>query len=181
MTILDKTIEIINHINRRVGHAVAWLTLGVVLVQVLVVLLRYVFSIGFIWMQETVLYLHGLIFLLGAGYTLMFDRHVRVDILYRGGTARYRALVDLVGGTFLLIPLCIATVWLSATYVVSSWSVLEGSGAIGGLPLVFVLKSAIWIFATLLGLQGVIMVLRALRFLTGSGNAYAANVSGADE
>jgi TRAP-type mannitol/chloroaromatic compound transport system permease small subunit len=75
-------IRIINLINRVIGETVSWLTLLMVLVTVLVVVLRYGFNIGFIWMQESVRFMYSAVFLLCAGYTLFKDKHVRVDVLY---------------------------------------------------------------------------------------------------
>ncbi len=155
----------IDGLNEYVGRGVAWLALIMVLVQFAVVIMRYVFSIGFIPMQELIWYLHGTLFMAGAGYTLLHDGHVRVDILYGEASARKKALIDMIGALFFLIPLCILTLWLSWSYIINSWRTFEGSTEISGLPAIFLLKTMIWVFAVLLGLQGVSMVIRGLEKL----------------
>ena len=158
----------IDALNRRAGHAAAWLALALVLTQFAVVVLRFVFGIGFIFLQESVWYLHGILFMLGAGYTLLQDAHVRVDVFYRGAGPRRQALVDFLGTLFLLLPMTVLILALSFGYVLDSWYnfslgkwVLEGSTELSGLPLIFLLKTVIWLFAILLGLQGLSMALRA--------------------
>lgn len=161
MNRLARIADVIDRVNDRAGRAVAWLLLAMVLVQFAVVVLRYVFAIGFVPAREAIWYMNGIVFMLGAGYTLLHDGHVRVDVFYREASPRTRAMVDLAGAILFLVPLCIATVWLSWPYVTSSWRVLEGSTEYSGLPLIFLLKTVIWVFALLLGLQGVAMAIRA--------------------
>ncbi len=174
MSHLDVIIRRIDALNQWTGRAIAWAMLAMVLVQFLVVILRYVFSVGFISMQESILYLHGIVFLIGSGFTLLHDGHVRVDIFYREAGPRYRALVDLLGSMFLLLPFCAVIFWLSYGYIMNSWLVLEGSPEASGLPLVFLLKSVIWIFAILLGLQGIALGLRAFQTIAGERTSYSA-------
>ncbi|GAB6042508.1 TRAP transporter small permease subunit [Endothiovibrio diazotrophicus] len=149
------------------GRAVSWLTLGMVLVTFAIVVLRYVFSLGWIAMQESVLYMHALVFLLGAAFTLRREGHVRVDIFYRKLGPGGRAVVDLAGSLLLLLPVCIFLFWVSWEYVATSWALKEGSREAGGLPGVFLLKSAILVMAALLILQGLSQVLRSLLTLAG--------------
>ena len=163
-----------DRLNARVGHWVAWATLALVLVQFLVVVLRFVFAVGFVPLQESVWYLHGTLFMLGAGYTLMRDEHVRVDVFYRDAPPRRKAWVDLAGALFLLLPVVVATFLLSFHYVLASWYnlntgqwVLQGSTELSGLPLNFALKTVIWLFAGLLFVQGLAMAIKALLFLRG--------------
>jgi TRAP-type mannitol/chloroaromatic compound transport system permease small subunit len=125
-----------------------------VLLTLLLVVLRYVFSEGAIALQEAVVYLHGTLFLLGIPYALQQDDHVRVDVLSSRLGARGRAIVDAVGHLLLLIPLCLTILYLSLPYVAASWRVLEGSSEVGGLPLVFLLKSLLPLMALLTLLQG---------------------------
>lgn len=172
---LKRIIDVIDLINRAVGRTVAWLALFMALIQFTVVILRYVFAIGFIPVQESIWYLHGILFMAGAGYTLMNDGHVRVDVFYRTAPARVRALVDLWGSALFLIPLCVLTVILSWGYVLNSWRILESSAEASGLPLIFALKTVIWVFAILLGLQAVALAARALRYLRGEDGHYNAS------
>ncbi|MDX1604677.1 MAG: TRAP transporter small permease subunit [Candidatus Competibacterales bacterium] len=166
MASLIRRLEAVNAV---LGRTVAWLALAMVLLQFAIVILRYVFSVGFIALQESVWYLHGLLFMLGAGYTLLRDEHVRIDVIYREASIRYRAWVDLLGVLLLLLPVCGAILWLSWNYVLNAWRTLEGSTELSGLPLIFLLKTVVLVFAVLLSLQGLALALRALRVLTGAG------------
>jgi TRAP-type mannitol/chloroaromatic compound transport system permease small subunit len=145
-----------------VGNTTAWLALGLVLVTFAVVVLRYLFQLGWIAMQESILYLHATLFLLGAAYTLKNDGHVRVDIFYRGFSAGRKALVDLLGSLLLLLPVCSFLLWVSWDYVAAAWALREASGEAGGLPYVYLLKTLIPLAALLLILQGVSQALASL-------------------
>lgn len=158
--------DAIDRLNERVGHAVAWLALGIVLLQFALVVARYVFSFSHPGLSEAVFYQHGLLFMLAAGYTALHDENVRIDLIYGRATPRQRALIDLFGGLFLLLPVCLATAWYSANYVINAWEVLEGSNESAGLPLIFLLKTAIWAFAALLGLQGLSLIIRNVLLLS---------------
>jgi TRAP-type mannitol/chloroaromatic compound transport system permease small subunit len=151
--------RVIDSFNDACGRAIAWLTLGMVLTQFAVVILRYVFEIGWIAMQESILFMHALVFLLGAAYTLRHEGHVRVDIFYRRLSRRSQALVDVFGTLLLLLPVCGYIFWSSWGYVTDSWGLLEGSRESGGLPGVFLLKTSILLMAGLLSLQGLSMLL----------------------
>lgn len=160
-------VQRLDAINEYTGRVVAWLALAMVLVQFIVVILRYVFSVGFIPLQESVWYMHGLLFMLGAGYTLLRDQHVRVDILYRDASPRYQALVDLFGVLVLLLPVCIVTWWLSWSYVANAWRIREGSTELSGLPFIYLLKTVILVFVVLLTIQGISLALKSLLVLAG--------------
>jgi TRAP-type mannitol/chloroaromatic compound transport system permease small subunit len=166
---LERWAERIDRLSRWVGHAVAWLTLAMVLVTFAIVVLRYGFDVGWIAMQESVVYMHAVVFMLGAAYTLQADEHVRVDIFYRGLPPRRRAWIDLLGTVLFLWPLCGAVVWFSWDYVAAAWAVREGSREPGGLPWVYLLKSLIPALAVLLAVQGAATVLRSLRLLSDAG------------
>ena len=149
------------------GRLTAWLTLLMVAITFLVVVLRYAFNIGWIGMQESITYLHAMVFMLGAAYTLRHDGHVRVDIFYRKWGGRRRAWVDLLGAILLLLPVCLFIAWTSWDYVLASWSFKEGSPEAGGLPLVYLLKTCMLIMPVLLILQGLAQALTAWRRLQG--------------
>ena len=157
----------IQAINEWIGRLISWLTLFMVLVTFLVVMLRYAFDLGWIAMQESVVYMHGFVFMLGAAYTLKHQGHVRVDIFYQRFSARSRAWVDLLGTLFLLFPVSIFIIWMGWEYVSDSWSVFEGSREAGGLPGVFLLKSLIIAMPVLMLLQGSALVLRQVLILQG--------------
>ena len=158
-------IRIINLINRVIGETVSWLTLLMVLVTVLVVVLRYGFNIGFIWMQESVRFMYSAVFLLCAGYTLLKDKHVRVDVLYLSLSERKKAIVDLLGSIFLLLPVCFVIFYYSWSYVLNSWEQLEGSIEERGLHLVFLMKTFIWLFAILVSMQSLATIINSLIIL----------------
>ena len=153
---------VLDTLSEWTGRAVAWLTLGMVLVTFAVVVLRYAFDLGWIAMQESVTYMHGLVFMLGAAYTLKRNHHVRVDIFYRKLSPRGRCLVDFLGGLLLLIPTCLFITWAGWDYVMSSWAVLEGSREAGGLPAVFLFKTLILVMPVLLLLQALAGLTRDL-------------------
>ena len=138
-----------------------------VLVQFTLVIMRYVFGLGSILVQESLYYAHGTLFMIAAGYTLLTDGHVRVDVFYRAATPRRKAVVDLCGVLFLLLPVCILLWWTSFPYVIDSWKVLEGSRETSGIPGVFLLKSVILVFVVLIGLQGISLAIRSLQVLSG--------------
>jgi len=149
-------------VNVWIGRCVSWLVLALVLTQFAVVVLRYVFDTGSIGLQESVWYMHGLIFMLGAGYTYASNDHVRLDIFYRRFSERGRAWVNLFGCVFLLLPFCAALVWYSLGYVASAWAVREGSPEVSGLPWLWLLKTSLLIFAALLVLQAFIVIARSV-------------------
>lgn len=161
-TILQQLLACLDAIAEYTGRAVAWLTLAMMLITCLVVVLRYVFSINFIAIQESLTYLHALVFLLAMGFTLRRDGHVRVDILYRKFSPRRQAWVNAIGGLVLLLPLCGFILASSWGFTLASWRILESSGNADGIPAVFLLKSLIPLAALLLALQGLAEVLRAL-------------------
>ena len=158
-------VRLIDRLNDAVGRGVAWLTLAMVLITFAVVLLRYVFAIGWVGMQESYVWLHGIVFMLGAGYTLLHQGHVRVDILYRDAAASRKALVDLFGSLLLLLPVVGLIFVVSLGYVADSWMRLEESREAGGLPGLFLLKTVILGFCVLLGLQGLSLAGRSLLVL----------------
>ena len=149
------------------GRVLAWLTLLMVLVTFFIVVMRYAFNWGRIDIQESVIYMHSVVFLAGAAYTLKRDGHVRVDIFYREMGPRARAIVDLLGTLLLLAPTMILIIWVSLDYVGRSWSLMEASPETGGLPGVYLLKSLIIVAAVLVLLQGLSDLLRCLLVLGG--------------
>lgn len=139
------------------GRAIAWIMVPMVAIQFIIVALRYVFDLGWIWMQESVLWMHAATFMLAAAYTLHHDEHVRVDIFYGKLTDRGRTLVDTLGALVLLLPMMIFLIVSSWDYVLVSWSIREGSREAGGLayPAVPLLKSLIPLTAGLVCVQSI--------------------------
>ena len=158
--------SLVNNIERFIdwsGRAVSWLTLLMVIVTFIVVVLRYVFDIGWIALQESVTYMHAMVFLVGASWAMQHDAHVRVDIFYSRFSTRTKAWVDLFGSLLLLLPVMIFIAWISWEYVIDSWDVLEGSREAGGLPAVFLLKSLIVVLAIMLILQALVQIMRCVQ------------------
>jgi TRAP-type mannitol/chloroaromatic compound transport system permease small subunit len=163
--------KIINHLENIIawsGRAVSWLTLIMVITTFIVVVLRYVFDIGWIALQESITYMHAMVFLIGAAYTMQQEAHVRVDILYSKLSSKNRAWIDLLGSLFLLMPMMIFITWVSWEYILNSWGVLESSREAGGLPGVYLLKSLILIMATLLILQALVQIVHSLQKIRGA-------------
>ncbi len=138
-----------------------------VLMQFALVLLRYVFGTGSLFMQESVIYAHAILFMMAAAWTLIDDRHVRVDIFYGAMTPKRRAAVDLFGAVCFLLPMCWLIWSVGYPYVARSWAVLEGSREASGIPAIFLLKTFILIFAGTLAAQGAVMAVRSILILTG--------------
>jgi TRAP-type mannitol/chloroaromatic compound transport system permease small subunit len=160
-----RVAAVIDRFNAAIGRAASWCALAIVLIGFAVVLMRYVLGIGSIWLQESILYAHAALFLLAAAWTLKEGGHVRVDVFYASASPRTKALVDLAGTLLLLLPFCVAVIWFSLPYVARSWAILERSRETSGLPLVFLLKTLIPLFAVLLALQGVAQAIKAAAML----------------
>lgn len=158
---LTRLADGIDRLTTAIGRWAAWLALAVVVLQFALVVARYVFALGSIWLSETVIYLHALLFMLAAAWTLHTGGHVRVDIFYAHASKRAQAYVDLFGALLLLLPFTLVLLWLSVPYVARSWAILERSQEASGLPVVYVLKTAIPVFAVLMALQGVAQAVRA--------------------
>lgn len=167
MNALTSLVRGIDRLNEGIGRGAAWLTLALVLVQFVVVILRYVFGVGSLWLQELIVYLHAFNFMLGSGYTLLHDGHVRVDIIYRGAELRHKAWVDLLGSLVLLIPVCVLIFMYSYPYVANSWAGFEGSEETSGIQAVFLLKTVILAFAVTVGLQAASLAGRSFLRLIG--------------
>lgn len=138
---------------RKIGQAVAWLTLLMVILTFSIVVFRYGVNQGWIWLQESVTYMHAAVFMLAAAWAFQADEHVRVDIFYRGKSTRHKAWVNLVGTLIFLVPFCLFLLIIGWNYVAAAWSAMEGSREAGGLPLVYVLKSLILALPLLLLIQ----------------------------
>lgn len=167
MSVLFRISRAIDAVNGLLGRAIAWLVLVMALLQFVIVIMRYVFGVGSLALSESVVYMHGLLFTVAAAYTLLVDKHVRVDIFYRDASPRRQALVNLLGTVFFLIPMCILILYVAYPYVARSWGVLEGSRETSGLPGVFLFKTVILVFAGMLIAQGISMVIRAGAALSG--------------
>jgi TRAP-type mannitol/chloroaromatic compound transport system permease small subunit len=158
---LFRLADSIDRLTTAIGRAVAWLALAIVFLQFSLVVGRYLFDYGSIWLSETVIYAHAALFLFAAAWTLNAGGHVRVDVFYAHASPRTRALVDLLGALVLLLPFALVLLWLSIPFATRSWAILEGSQETSGLPLVFLLKTFIPLFALMIALQGIAQAVRA--------------------
>jgi TRAP-type mannitol/chloroaromatic compound transport system permease small subunit len=152
---LQQTANTINHINRILGISVSYATILMALVTCAIVVLRYGFNLGWIAMQESVMYLHAAVFLLGSAYTYQHNAHVRVDVFYRQFSERKKAWVNLFGSLLFMLPVSLYIGIICFDYVLDSWRLLEGSREPGGLPFVYILKSFLLLFAISLVLQAI--------------------------
>jgi len=170
---LNRIAHFLDGLVRAVGRACSWLTLCMVLLTSLIVILRYVFDLGWIWLQESVIWMHAAVFMLGAAYTLSADEHVRVDIFYRTMSAQRRAVVDILGTVIFLLPVSLFLLWSSWNFVTVSWQIHEASRETGGLafPMLPVMKSFIPLMAVLLLLQAVVILVRSTRVLRHPGQS----------
>lgn len=167
ISLLAKLETLIDAVIKAIGQLIAWFTLVMVVVMTVIVVLRYGFDIGWVAMQESVVYMHGIVFMLGIAYTFNQDEHVRVDIFYQKFSAKKRAWVDLLGTLLILFPVCIFLFVYSFDYVMSAWDIFEGSGEAGGIPGVFALKTLLLVMPVLLALQGFATIIKKLLILTG--------------
>lgn len=160
---------LIDRFNDTTGKLTAWLTLFMVVATVVVVVLRYVFDVGLIWLQESIIWMHATVFMVGASYTLLHEEHVRVDIFYRDMSPQRKAWIDLLGVLFFLLPLCGFLALKSFDFAWTSWSMHEASRESGGLPypLLPIVKSVLVIMPVTVGLQGVALLLRSVQRLRG--------------
>jgi TRAP-type mannitol/chloroaromatic compound transport system permease small subunit len=157
----------LDRISVTLGRATSWLTLFMVIITFVVVVMRYLFDFGLIWLQESVVWMHAFVFMVGAAYTLQQEEHVRVDIFYRAMSPKRRAWIDGIGVLLFLLPLCVILAWTSLDYIALSWQLREASRESGGMPypLIPLLKSTLIVMPILLGLQGVSLLQRCIRTL----------------
>ena len=150
MSALAQLSKFIDRFNTIIGYLCAFFVFSMVIVVFTVVVLRYGFNIGFIWMQEVYVWLHSFVFMFGAGFTYLANEHVRIDVFYREASKKYKATVDLFGNIFLLLPFLYIIWSYSFPFVLKSWQMNEVSREAGGLTMIYLLKLAILIFAFLL-------------------------------
>lgn len=152
--------DALDGVNRRLALVIRWLALAMVLAQFAIVVGRYVFGVNSIAAQESVLYMHATLFMLAAGYTLLVDKHVRVDVFYAAASPRAQRRIDIFGHLFLLLPSMLALLYWSWPSVRNAWKILEGPLAVGGIEAVFLLKSLIPAFCVLVMLQSIALLIR---------------------
>ena len=159
--------NLFDRISNITGKATSWLTLAMVVLTSIIVVMRYVFDAGLIWMQESVTWMHAAVFMVGAAYTLLHEEHVRVDIFYCKMSERRRAIVDLLGVVFFLLPLCGFLALMAYDFAAAAWSIHETSREPGGLPypMIPLLKSLIIVMPVAVALQGISMLMRSITII----------------
>ena len=162
MTDLKKIIFFIENITSKIGRKVSWLILFMTLIAFSVALLRYFFNIGFVWMQELYIWMHGLVFLLAAAYTLQEDKHVRVDIFYRKFSEKNKAYINVFFSILFIIPFILIVSKYSIPYILKSWLSLEKSREAGGLQFLYIYKTSIILFCFFLFIQTIALILRCV-------------------
>jgi TRAP-type mannitol/chloroaromatic compound transport system permease small subunit len=167
MQLLAGYVRAISAVNRWVGLILSWLALAVVLVCFAVVVQRYFLHTTQLWMQDLYVWLAGAMFTGVAGFALLRDDHVRVDIFYRPWSVRRKAIADLIGVCIFLVPYVVVVALYAWPFVMRSWRIYEGSANVGGMPGLFILKTFILVFCLLVGLQGLAMAARSILVLTG--------------
>lgn len=168
---LGKVIALIDRLNDAVGRTAAWLVLFMVLAAVTVAVLRYAFNVGSVWMQESYLWMNGILIMLGASYALRHESHVRVDVFYGVMSPRRRAFVDIAGVLLFLLPMMAVVFYISLPYVAESWAKRESSYQAGGMPGVYIMKTLIPVFCVLVSLQGISLLLKSCLVLRGGAGA----------
>lgn len=177
---LRRIIVKIDRLNYWIGEKAIWFTLVMIIAQFTVVTLSKVFGYSFTPLDESVWYFNGLIFMFGAAYTLLNDRHVRVDIFYREASPRFRAWVDMLGALVFLLPAIFMTFGLSWNFVLDSWFnfstghwVIErAEGSSSSLPLLSAFKTVIWAYSFLLALAAISLAAKSALFLFGTDERY---------
>ena len=167
---LNFVVNFFEKSNKVIGEYISWFIIFMVIIQLIIVMARYIFGIGFLKLQELLIYLHGLSFTLAAGYTLLNDEHVRVDLIYRPSSDMYKSIINILGSLFFLIPFCLITYSTSLPYVKRSWKIFEGSPETSGLNAVYLLKTALIIFPLLLLIQAVSIIYRNIKKIIESKN-----------
>jgi len=162
MAKLKKIIFAIENITIKVGKTISWLILLMTLTAFSVAMLRYFFNIGFVWMQESYIWMHGLVFLLGSTYTLLEDKHVRVDIFYRNFSEKYKAYLNIFFSIFFIFPFIFIISKYSIPYILKSWISLEKSREAGGLQFLYLYKTSIILFCFFLFIQTIALILRCV-------------------
>ena len=166
MNVLKKYVKIIDFLNEKIGHGISWLTLLLVLVVCFDVVSRYIFKSSSVGVQELEWHIFAVIFLMGGAYTLMHEKHVRVDIIYSRLSERKKALINLAGTIFFLIPFCLLIIFSSFDFVWNSFTIGESSPDPGGLPFRFILKAVLPLSFIFILLQGISLLFKSILIIT---------------
>ncbi len=164
---MARLAQIADWINHVIGICVAWFVVLMVALQFWLVLTRYLFSYNSLFYQEAIVYLHGLMIMLGSAFTLLHGGHVRVDVLFRGASRRRKLLTDLIGSLVFTVPVMMLLVWAAWPDVHLSWTLGEGSTETSGIAYKHILKTSVIVFALLMALQALSIALKSALELRG--------------
>lgn len=170
---LETFIRYVDALNERIGRVLACALPVMTVTTLLIIFFGSALRMGWVWMSEIVVYLHAIVFMLGAGYTLRHEGHVRIDVFYSRLSPRRRAWVDLLGVLLLLLPVCAVVAVYSFSYVADAWAIREHSAEKQGLPAVFLLKTCLLLMPLLLMLQGLSLAAKSYLVLGGKREAAA--------
>ena len=168
MTLLLRLSRLIDAVNDLVGRSVYWLVLAMVLISAANAIVRKVFNYSSNAFLEAQWYLFSAVFLLAAGYTLLRNEHVRIDVIAGRLSPRAQAWIDILGTLFFLFPMALLIMWLSWPYFVHSYVDGEVSGSAGGLIL-WPARALIPAGFALLVLQGLSELIKRVAFIAGKG------------
>ena len=168
MTLLLRLSRLIDAVNDLVGRSVYWLVLAMVLISAANAIVRKVFNYSSNAFLEAQWYLFSAVFLLAAGYTLLRNEHVRIDVIAGRLSHRAQAWIDILGTLFFLFPMALLIMWLSWPYFVHSYVDGEVSGSAGGLIL-WPARALIPAGFALLVLQGLSELIKRVAFIAGKG------------
>jgi TRAP-type mannitol/chloroaromatic compound transport system permease small subunit len=163
-----KLSRLIDWLNERIGKAVYWLVLVMVLVSAGNAIIRKTLNVSSNAWLELQWYLFSAVFLLCAAYTLLRNEHVRIDVLAGRLSARGQAWIDVFGTLFFLLPMTLLIAWLSWPYFVRGFVHNEVSGSAGGLAL-WPARLLLPVGFVLLSLQGLSELIKRIAFLAGRG------------
>jgi TRAP-type mannitol/chloroaromatic compound transport system permease small subunit len=156
----------IDALNEHVGKLTYWLVLAAVLISTGNALVRYLLDTSSNAWLEIQWYLFSAVFLFCAGYTLLHNQHVRIDIVSGMLSARTRTWIDIFGSLFFLLPMALTILWLSWPVFVDAYERHEVSTNAGGL-LVWPGRLMVPVGFLLLVLQGISELIKRIAFLRG--------------
>jgi TRAP-type mannitol/chloroaromatic compound transport system permease small subunit len=158
---------VIDRFVRGLAAIFNWIWVILIVLIVVNVTLRYVVGTNFIAMEELQWHLYAIGFMLGLGYAVDVDGHVRVDVIAERLSPRKRAWIELLGLVLVVLPLCYIIITNAIPFVERAYSLNEVSAAPGGLPYRWLIKSVIVIAFVYLGLAALSRLLRVTAHLFG--------------
>lgn len=160
---LKKLANFLNFIIKKSGNFSSILILILIILVSVSVILRYAFSIGFIWLQDLYIWIHAIFILLGLSYTLSSNEHVRIDLIYRFLIEQKKKKINLLGAILFGLPFSLILIFNGYDYFYRSLLLNESSKETGGLPFIFILKFFIFFAGILILLELLKQILNFFR------------------